>query len=226
MSEDICGLKITAGMFKEAKIKIFRAEEDFPISELDSDNWQRASDIEINKYWSGEKARVGRHAKARLLWSDSALYVRFEANQIEPLVISESPNLKGKTIGLWDRDVCEIFVAPNSKESGRYFEFEIAPNGEWIDLEIHRMPDKRETDFDYISEMESSAKIEIGKVWMAIKIEWKAFGKIPNANEIWKGNLFRCVGSGETRGYLAWQPTRTETPNFHVPETFGEFEFV
>ena len=208
------------------QIKIAHIKKDFLIDELDHKFWEKAQNVLIENYWSGEEAASGRHVKVKLLWSYSAFYIRFEANQIEPLVISESPNLKGKTIGLWDRDVCEIFVAPNSKESGRYFEFEIAPNGEWIDLEIHRMPDKRETDFDYISEMESSAKIEIGKVWMAIKIEWKAFGKIPNANEIWKGNLFRCVGSGETRGYLAWQPTRTETPNFHVPEAFGEFEFV
>ncbi len=225
-SEDICGLEITAGMFKEAKIKIFRTEEDFPISELDSDNWQRASVIEINKYWSGEKARVGRHAKARLLWSDSALYVRFEANQTEPLVISKTPNLKTKTNGLWDRDVCEIFVAPNPKNLNKYFEFEVAPNGEWIDLEIHRLSDKRKTDSDYNSGMESAAKIEIGKVLMAMKIEWKAFSKTPKVTDIWKGNLFRCVGSGETRGYLVWSPTDTKMPDFHVPEVFGEFEFV
>jgi hypothetical protein len=74
--------------------------------------------------------------------------------------------------------------------------------------------------------MESAARIETGKVSMAIKIQWKAFGKTPKVNDVWKGNLFRCVGSGETRGYLAWSPTETETPNFHVPEAFGEFEFV
>jgi alpha-galactosidase len=74
--------------------------------------------------------------------------------------------------------------------------------------------------------MESAAKIEVGKVWMAMKIEWNAFGNTPKANDVWKGNLFRCVGSGKTRGYLAWSPTKTETPDFHVPEAFGEYEFV
>ena len=208
------------------KIKIARVEEDFSIAEFDNENWKQAEEVSIENYWSGEKANAGRRATAELLWSDSALYVRFEANQTEPLVVNPTLDLKGKSIGLWDRDVCEIFVAPNRSEINKYFEFEIAPTGEWIDLAIHQIPEKRETDFGYISGMQSAAKIETGKILMAMKIPWRAFGKAPNANDVWKGNLFRCVGSGETRGYLAWQATKTVTPNFHVPEAFGEFEFV
>jgi alpha-galactosidase len=208
------------------RINIPHIENDFLIKEFDHEFWRKGQEVLIESYWSGKKAASGRHAKAKLLWSDSAFYVRFEANQTEPLVVSKAPNLKSKTKGLWDRDVCEIFVAPNSKEPNKYFEFEIAPNGEWIDLEIHRMSDERKTDLDYQSGMESAAKIEIGKVLMAMKIKWKAFGKTPKVKDIWKGNLFRCVGSGETRGYLAWSPTKTEMPNFHIPEAFGEFEFL
>lgn len=201
-------------------------KKDFPIGELDNKSWKKATETLIDKYWSGANAPGGRHFRAKLLWSDAALYIRFEANQTEPLVASETPNLKSKTKGLWDRDVCEIFLAPNEDEPRKYFEFEIAPNGEWIDLGIHQKEDERITDWDYSSEMESTAKIEKHKVWMAIKIEWKAFGKTPKKGEKWKGNIFRCMGSGETRGYLAWQPTMTKTPSFHVPEKFGEFEFV
>jgi len=208
------------------RINIPHIENDFLIKEFDHQFWRKGQEVLIESYWSGKKAASGRHAKAKLLWSDSSFYVRFEANQTEPLVVSKAPNLKSKTKGLWDRDVCEIFVAPNSKEPNKYFEFEIAPNGEWIDLEIHRMSDERKTDLDYQSGMESAAKIEIDKVLMAMKIQWKAFGKTPKVKDIWKGNLFRCVGSGETRGYLAWSPTKTEMPNFHIPEAFGEFEFL
>jgi hypothetical protein len=134
--------------------------------------------------------------------------------------------LSSKTRGLWDRDVCEIFVAPNRDEPRKYFEFEIAPNGEWIDLGVYQKPDERVTDWDYRSGMQSSSKIERGKITMAIKVPWKAFGKTPKTSDVWLGNLFRCVGSGATRGYLAWQPTKTPEPAFHAPEAFGEFEFV
>ena len=208
------------------KIKISTVENDFSISEFDSNLWEKAQNVSIEKYWFGEKAPIGRHFKCKILWSNRALYVRFEANQTEPLIVSEKPNLKTKTKGLWDRDVCEIFIAPNPEEFRKYFEFEIAPNGEWIDLEIFQKLAERITNFDYESGMQTAAKIENEKVLMAIKIDWKAFGKTPKAGDIWLGNLFRCVGAGETRGYLAWSPTGTEKPNFHVPERFGKFEFV
>jgi hypothetical protein len=206
--------------------KIAYAKNDFSISELENKAWKKAGTVEIDKYWSGEKAPSERRFKAQLLWSETAVYVRFEANQKEPLIVSETPNLLSKTRGLWDRDVCEIFLAPDKTSPRKYFEFEIAPNGEWIDLGIYQLPDKRETDWDYASGMLSKSVIEKDKIRMAIKIEWKAFGKTPKAGDVWLGNIFRCIGKDPARGYLAWSPTLTKEPSFHVPEKFGEFEFV
>lgn len=227
MSGNIYGHKFAAEMITEEKIKIVYVEKDFALDELDNPNWRTANETKIDKYWSGENAPVERHAKARILWTKSALYVRFEAVQKESLIISDKPNLKTKTRGLWDRDVCEIFVAPNFDKPDKYFEFEVAPTGEWIDLAIEIAPSgKRETDFEYDSGMKTAAKIEKEKILSAMKIEWKAFGKTPNVGDVWRGNLFRCVGAGSTRGYLAWQPTKTAVPNFHVPEAFGEFKFA
>jgi hypothetical protein len=220
----VCNLDAQSKMTD--KIKIAHVKNDFSINELDNKAWKSAAETSIEKYWSGENAPKGRQFKAKLLWSDAALYVRFEANQNEPLVISEKANLTSKTRGLWDRDVCEIFLAPNKNEPRKYFEFEIAPNGEWIDLGIYQKPDERITDWDYVSGMKSAARIEKNKIVMAIKIEWKAFGKTPKTGEIWLGNVLRCVGSDPTRGYLTWQPTLTKEASFHVPEKFGEFEFI
>jgi alpha-galactosidase len=213
-------------MTKNTRLQISHINIDFPITELQNPAWKLAKEVSIQKYWSGEAAPEGRHAKARLLWSDFGLYIRFEANRDEPLVVSDPPNLTSKTLGLWDRDVCEIFIAPDKDKRNKYFEFEIAPNGEWVDLGIEVLPAKRVTDWDYNSGMESAVIIEDKKIVMAVRIAWKAFGNTPKAGDVWLGNLFRCVGRDPTRGYLAWQPTMTETPNFHVPEKFGEFEFV
>ncbi|MEO7659760.1 MAG: carbohydrate-binding family 9-like protein, partial [Pyrinomonadaceae bacterium] len=128
--------------------------------------------------------------------------------------------------GLWNRDVCEIFIAPDRLDPNRYFEFEVAPTGEWVDLAIRLSAAGRESDPNYFSGIKTAAQIEKGKVTMAMKIGWTAFGKTPSAGDIWLGNVFRCVGSGATRGYLSWQPTKTELPNFHVPSKFGSCEFV
>jgi Carbohydrate family 9 binding domain-like len=208
------------------RARIEYISDDFAVEEFENEAWSKAEDIGIDKQWSGDPAAIGRRAKAKMLWSSSALYVRFEANQAEPLVVNETPNLDTKTKELWDRDVCEIFVAPDAENSRKYFEFEIAPTGEWIDISIHQTPEGRVTDFAYHSGMKSAAKIEDVKIWMALKIDFTAFNGTPSVGDIWKGNLFRCIGKGKTRGYLAWQPTKTKKPNFHVPTAFGEFEFT
>lgn len=224
----LLALSLPAISFAQSKMnyKIAYTKTDFAVSDLENKAWDKAKSVTIDKYWSGDDAPKSRRFKTKILWSDTALYVRFEANQKEPLVVSEKPNLTSKTIGLWDRDVCEIFLAPNKEEFRKYFEFEIAPNGEWLDLGIYQKPDERITDWDYNSGMQSKSVIGKDKVWMAIKVEWKAFGKQPKPGDVWLGNLFRCIGSGETRGYLAWSPTFTKEPSFHVPEKFGEFEFM
>jgi hypothetical protein len=211
---------------KPSGLQIHHLAKDFNVTELDSNEWKLAPETVIKTYWSGENAPKGRQFSARLLWSDTGLYVRFEANQDEPLIVSEKPNADSKTRGLWDRDVCEIFVAPDRTQPRRYFEFEVAPTGEWVDLALYTTPKKRETDWEYKSGMHSAARIEKGKITMAIKVDWKALGKTPKAGDVWRGNLFRCIGKDPTRGYLAWQPTLTTEPAFHVPEKFGEFMFV
>ena len=207
-------------------IQIHHLKKDFPVSELKNRLWKKGSVVSITNYWSGEKAPGVRRVSATLLWSDTGLYVRFEANQKEPLIVSSQPDLTKKTKGLWDRDVCEIFIAPNKSERNKYFEFEIAPTGEWIDLGIEVTPEQRMTDWEYASGMRSAAKVEKDKVVMAIKIDWRALGTKPNPHDTWLGNLFRCVGKDPTRGYLSWQATNTKEPSFHVPSKFGEFEFV
>jgi hypothetical protein len=200
--------------------------KDFDVAALDAIAWTAAKPVKIATYWSGETAPHGRSFEVRLLWSETALYARFEANQAEPLIVSEKPDTTQKMRGLWDRDVCEIFIAPDRSKPNRYYEFEIAPNGEWIDLGIEVTPKERVTDWDFKSQMRSAARIDDGKVIMAVKIPFASLGKTPKRGDIWLGNLFRCVGKDPTRGYLAWQPTKTEKPAFHVPNAFGEFRFV
>lgn len=212
-------------MNDSTKLKIKHIAKDFDVKKLTAGEWCKATETSVENYWSGAAAPRGRAFTARLLWSDTSLYVRFEANQTEPLIISATLDLTKKTLKLWDRDVCEIFIAPNRGERNKYFEFEIAPTGEWIDLGIEVKPNERMTDWEYRSNMTSAAHIDKDKVVMAIKIPFAALGKTPKPGDVWLGNLFRCVGKDPTRGYLAWQPTKTKEPAFHVPEAFGEFYF-
>lgn len=193
--------------------------------DFESDVWQKCQPVTIAHLWSGEPAPVERQAEVRICWSDDALHVRFVGNQHEPLVVSAEPKTDRKTLGLWDRDVCEIFVAPNPKNPSRYFEFEAAPTGEWVDLGILLTADGRQTDWDYSSGFTVAARISRTQLTVGMSIPWSNSIPKPNRNDHWLINLFRCVGPEAPDRYLAWRPTRTPEPNFHVSEAFDSLIF-
>jgi hypothetical protein len=195
------------------------------VSQLNDSEWKASQPVQIDRYWSGKIAPAGRHAEARILWSNKALHIRFVCNQWEPLIAADKPQIEKKTMNLWDRDVCEIFIAPDPNVVERYLEFEVAPTGEWLDCAIHLTSGERESDWKFNSHMTAAAKIEKDRVTTAMRIPWNQWLHQPQQGERWRVNLFRCVGKDPNRGYLAWQPTRTPEPLFHVPQAFGSLIF-
>ena len=207
-------------------IRVRHVGIDLTAKDLSHAEWNNVQPVRIDRYWSGEAAPTDRHAEARILWSSKALHIRFICNQGEPIVVSKTPQFLHKTMNLWDRDVCEIFIAPDPNVVQRYFEFEAAPSGEWLDVAIHITPEKRESDWEFHSGMTTAGGVEKDRVIIAMRIPWNHWIHEPQKGERWRANLFRCVGSGAARGYLAWQPTRMPQPNFHVPQAFGSLFFT
>lgn len=210
---------------REKTIKALYSEIDLSVSEFDHAHWNRAQPIQIARHWSGEEAPPSRHAEGRIIWTDEALMVRFVCNQFEPLIVSPTHQVTKKTIGLWDRDVCEIFLAPDTSRPNYYFEFEAAPNGEWVDLAIKLGPTERQADEGFQSGMTTMAQVTESQLTIIIRIPWGQAIRTPTRADEWRVNLFRCIGIGNER-YLAWQPTFTPEPNFHVPEAFGWLLFI
>jgi hypothetical protein len=201
------------------------SESAISVDSFEHDKWKTSEPITIAHLWSGENAPASRHAEARLIWTHEELLVRFLCNQNEPLLVSPTPQVREKTIGLWERDVCEIFLAPNPDRPNRYFEFEAAPTGEWVDLAIEITPNGRYTDLNFQSGMSTAARVTADELLITIRIPWSERIPRPNEGERWRANLFRCIGLGEQR-YLAWRPTFAPEPLFHVPEAFGWLSFA
>lgn len=205
-------------------IQALHVGEDIGPDQFQDTAWGKAQPVFLTRFWSGKEAPVGSHAEARILWSDESLNVQFVCNQDQPLIVSQNPQLDQKTIGLWDRDVCEIFIAPFPDQPHQYFEFEAAPTGEWVDLAVSFNETNRENDFDFLSGITVAANVSDDRVIIGMRIPWSPSIPKPQPGDQWRANLFRCVGLGNER-YLAWQPTGTEEPNFHVPEAFGWLRF-
>ena len=196
------------------------------ISDLNHSEWLGSQPVFITHQWSGAEAPPERQAEVRLCWNNEGLFVRFIGQQHEPMVVADQPVTNQKTVGLWDRDVCEIFLAPDVKNSHRYFEFQAAPTGEWIDLALEITASGRQTEWDFASGMRTTSITGDTQIVIGILIPWS--DRIPKAaaGTEWRVNLFRCIGTDEATRYLTWRPTKTPEPNFHVPEAFGILRFA
>ena len=183
--------------------------------------WTRAQSVFFAADWQGKSADPERETRVRLLWTTRNLYLRFECRYRE-LHVFEDSEPGGRRDHLWDRDVAEVFLQPDPSHPRFYKEFEIAPNGMWIDLDIS--PGGLA---DLKSGLRSSVfRDEKSHTWAAeLSIPFTALTPQFNPQQAWRANFYRVEGKQEPRAYLAWRPTHTPQPNFHVPERFGVLRF-
>src|ERR1700738_1628626 len=97
--------------------------------------WAAAPPLRFSADWQGLHADPERETEVRVLWTPEHLYVRFGARYRSITVFPDS-DARGWRDHLWERDVCEVFLQTDPAEPRRYKEFEVAPNGFWIDLGI------------------------------------------------------------------------------------------
>ena len=186
-----------------------------------SADWQNATPVRFCTDWQGKNADPARETQVRALWSPQTLYLRFECRYRELHVFTDS-EAGGRRNHLWDRDVAEAFLQPDPSRQRYYKEFEVSPNGMWIDLNITPGP---------LANLESGMQ---RSVWLDERAHtWAAELAIPlnsltahfDPGHVWRVNFYRVEGKQEPRFYSAWQPTHTPEPNFHVPRAFGKMRF-
>jgi alpha-galactosidase len=185
-------------------------------------DWAAAPVVNFSSDWRGENQDPALNTEVRLLWSPQMLYLYFAAKYRVITVFTDS-DTNGRRDRIWDRDVAEAFLQPSGSPLRHYREFEVSPNGLWIDLDI-APGEKRNLE----SGLRRRAAIdEVAKIWraeLAIPMPSLASNFDPSAE--WRVNFYRVEGPSEPRFYSAWSPTMTPQPNFHVPEAFGRLVFT
>jgi alpha-galactosidase len=183
---------------------------------------QQAAPVRFEADWRGDNADPARETEVRLLWTAEILFLRFQA-RYRTITVFADAEANGRRDQLWDRDVAEAFLQPDRTNLRRYKEFEVSPNGFWIDLDI--APGEKH-------DLESGLKRrvvlnEAQKIWTAeLAIPMKCLVAKLDPAAAWRVNFYRVEGAQEPRFYSAWKPTGTPVPNFHVPEAFGELVFA
>lgn len=183
--------------------------------------WNSAIPVAFSSDWQGQNSDRQRETAVRLLWTQPTLYLRFDCRYRQIHVFSDSER-SGRRDHLWDRDVAEAFLQPDPSQPRFYKEFEVSPNGMWIDLDI--FPGGLA---DLKSGLRRSVVLdERQKLWAAeLAIPMKALTRQFDPAKLWRANFYRVEGNREPRAYLAWQATQSPQPNFHVPEKFGFLKF-
>jgi alpha-galactosidase len=183
--------------------------------------WQTAVPIAFCSDWQGKNPDPARETQVRALWSPQTLYLRFECRYQELFLFRDS-DPDGRRDHLWDRDVAEVFLQPDLSRERHYKEFEVSPNGLWVDLDI--FPGGR-ADLNS-GMMRSIALEEVSRRWTAeVAIPMQSLTVSFDPNVVWRVNFFRVEGAAKLRHYMAWQPTHSPRPNFHVPGAFGRMRF-
>jgi Carbohydrate family 9 binding domain-like len=188
--------------------------------------WDAAAPVLFCQDWQGKNPDTGRQTEVRLLWTPQTLYLRFECRYRELFLFDDS-DANGRRDHLWDRDVAEAFLQPDPSRPRRYKEFEVSPNGMWIDLDIS-LDAAPDIGRDLKSGLARSVWLDKAKhVWSAeVAIPMKALTADFDSKAVWRANFFRVEGTLEPRFYSAWRATGTPQPSFHVPSAFGELRFV
>jgi len=225
-----CALAVIVGPMlmaaDPAVIESTKAREDVaPSTDATSPFWRGAGLVYAEKTPYGQEQRRYR-TEIRSRWTEKNLYFLFVC-PYEALNLKPSPSTSTETFQLWDWDVAEVFIGSDFQNIRRYKEFEISPQGEWVDLDIDLSKPHHEDGWRWNSGFTVAARIDpAAKIWYgAMRIPLSALqSHAPAVGDTFRINLFRSQGRPPNRIDVVWQPTMTQT--FHTPERFGLLRLV
>lgn len=198
----------------------FQAEEVALTADPEARHWKSALPVVAERGPRGEPTG-GHRTEIRALWTRQHLYFLFSC-PYQALFLKGEPSTAMETNRLWEWDVAEVFLGGDFENIHRYREFQVSPQGEWVDLDIDRLRPLPEGGWRWNSGFTVKARIDHArKIWYGeMRIPLASInGGPPAKGREYRVNLYRIQGPPARRIFIAWQPTGN--PSYHVPEAFG-----
>jgi len=201
-----------------------------PDGNVDKAEWKKAPWIRFNTNYLGTEEYREVETEVASLWTKDHIYFAYRAHYTT-LNTYEGEDAAQERWKLWERDVVEVFLNPRPKDMHRYYQFEVAPNNQWLDLDIDldRKPFPNaawDSGWDHATRVDEKSKI------------WTCEFRIPLASmkvagirpgETWRLNFYRMDGKEEgakPRHLMSWSPIAPPHNGYHTPQYFGTVRFV
>ena len=201
-------------------IQSHRASADFALSaDSNAASWKGVEGIFMENGPKGD-AHPDHRTEVRSRWTKDNVYFLFVC-PYEALHLHPNPRQTSETNQLWDWDVAEVFVGTDFAHIRKYKEFEMSPQGEWVDLDIDRDNPKGQEGMKWNSGYSVKGRIDAqARIWYGeMRIPFRAIdARPPQEGRELRIGLYRIAGLNPKK-YYAWRPTG-ET-SFHVPKAFG-----
>jgi hypothetical protein len=200
-----------------------------PDGDLEKGMWRTAESVSFDQAAFSDVHYPDFKTRVASCWTVKFLYLAFWC-PFQSLTIYEGEDTAAERDRLWERDVVEVFIGTDAKQPRRYYEFQVAPNNQWMDIDI----DLARTPFNdkgWSSGFEHATRInEANHIWTAeMRIPAEAIGSI-HAGFDWRVNFYRCDGPGDdtVRRMMSWGrlPVRIPRGTFHQPDSFGILRFA
>ncbi len=198
---------------------------------LDEAVWSATPGITLQFPW-GDVTQAKQKTIVRLLWDDDNLYVGYDCQDAEitaTLDTRDDPTYKD--------DCVEIFISPDERRIGLYYGLEMNCRSILYDyFKISSGPLIKKFDMRQVklaTDLRGTLNVagDEDEGWsLEVAIPFENFSDMardipPKPGTSWRINLNRLDGVQPHRELSMWSPSRTEKPNFHVPERFGVMVF-
>lgn len=181
-------------------------------------NWDSIEKLPVDRLLWTESCDI--RVWAQVCWSDQGLYIRQTAQ--EPIVRAE---LQGPLERVCNDSCMEFFLRPT--EALHYFNFEFNPNASLYlgfrtgrENAVRLIPEKYLEQFDPKTARTADGwELTYHVPFAFIQLFFPGWQAEPGKKMY--ANFYKCGDETPNPHYLAWNPIRWDTPEFHRPEQFG-----
>jgi predicted TIM-barrel fold metal-dependent hydrolase len=212
--------RILARSLPPPSVKAARLQRDFePNGLLDEPEWAGAPVARVEYGALKYDARPDLATTVRVLYSSNFVYFGWDC-PFTRLTVFDASTVERERMGLWERDVVEVFLGSDARQTNRYAEYEVAPTNERLDV-LCALPEK-----NFAWDGRAQSAVKINKETKRFTVEWRMPFEVlasapPQPGARWRLNLYRCDRANQAS--LAWSPVLQGS--FHTPEKFGILEF-